>query len=56
MPLINHAGGGSSFAAIIQVTYTKGATCTCELDGTVYTAPTPVATIHLRFIMLEYGL
>ncbi|MBS5690042.1 MAG: hypothetical protein KHW95_07335 [Firmicutes bacterium] len=39
MPLINHAGGGSSFAAIIQVTYTKGATCTCELDGTVYTAP-----------------
>lgn len=39
MPLINHAGGGSSFAAIIQVNYTKGATCTCELDSTVYTAP-----------------
>lgn len=39
MPLINHAGGGSSFAAIIQVTYTAGATCTCELGGTKYTAP-----------------
>lgn len=39
MPLINHAGGGPSFAAIIQVTYTAGATCTCELGGTKYTAP-----------------
>ncbi len=39
MPLINHCNGGSSFAAIIQVDYTKGATCTCSNGGTTYTAP-----------------
>lgn len=39
MPLINHAGGGSSFAAIIQVTYTAGATCTCSNGSKTLTAP-----------------
>lgn len=38
MPLINHAGGGSSFAAIIQVISNKGATCTCSNGGTTLTA------------------
>ena len=48
MPLINHAGGGSSFAAIIQVTYTAGATCTCELGGTKYTAPDTSGTYSFK--------
>lgn len=39
MPLINHAGGGSSFAAIIQVTYNAGATCTCSNGSKTLTAP-----------------
>ncbi len=39
MPLINHCNGGASFAAIIQVAYTKGATCTCSNGSTTYTAP-----------------
>ena len=39
MPLINHAGGGSSFAALIQVTYNAGATCTCSMGGKTLTAP-----------------
>lgn len=38
MPLINHAGGGSSFAAIIQVTYNAGAICTCSNGGRTLTA------------------
>lgn len=39
MPLINHAGGGSSFAALIQVTYNAGATCTCSNGSKTLTAP-----------------
>lgn len=39
MPLINHAGGGSSFAAIIQVTYNAGAICTCSNGSKTLTAP-----------------
>lgn len=38
MPLINHAGGGSSFAAIIQVTYNAGAICTCSNGSRTLTA------------------
>lgn len=38
MPLINHAGGGSSFAALIQVTYNAGAICTCSNGGRTLTA------------------
>ncbi len=30
MPLINHCNGGSSFAAIIQVTHRDNAVCTCS--------------------------
>ena len=48
MPLINRCGGGSSFAAIIQVTYTTGATCTCELGGTKYTAPDTSGTYSFK--------
>lgn len=39
MPLINHAGGGSSFAALIQVTYNAGAICTCSNGSKTLTAP-----------------
>lgn len=39
MPLINHAGGGSLFAAIIQVTYNAGAICTCSNGSKTLTAP-----------------
>ena len=39
MPLINRCGGGSSFAAIIQVTYNAGATCTCSNGSKTLTAP-----------------
>ena len=38
MPLINHCNGGSSFAAIIQVTYNSGAVCTCANGSTTLTA------------------
>lgn len=39
MPLINHCNGGSSFAAVIQVTYNSGAVCTCTNGSTTLTAP-----------------
>lgn len=39
MPLINRCGGGSSFAAVIQVTYNSGAVCTCTNGSTTLTAP-----------------
>lgn len=48
MPLINHCNGGSSFAAIIQVDYTKGATCTCSNGGTTYTAPNTTGSCSFK--------
>lgn len=40
MPLANRcSGGGPSFAAIIYVTYTAGATCTCSKGSETLTAP-----------------
>lgn len=39
MPLINHCNGGSSFTAVIQVTYNSGAVCTCTNGSTTLTAP-----------------
>lgn len=48
MPLINHAGGGSSFAAIIQVTYNAGATCTCSNGSTTLTAPDTSGSVNFK--------
>lgn len=39
MPLINRCGGGSSFAALIQVTYNAEAICTCSNGSKTLTAP-----------------
>lgn len=48
MPLINHAGSGSSFAAIIQVTYNAGATCTCSNGSKTLTAPDTSGTATFK--------
>lgn len=48
MPLINHAGGGSSFAAVIQVTYNPGAVCTCTKGSTTLTAPDTSGSVNFK--------
>ena len=48
MPLINHAGSGSSFVAIIQVTYNAGATCTCSNGSKTLTAPDTSGTATFK--------
>lgn len=53
MPLINHAGGGSSFAAIIQVTYNAGAICTCSNGSKTLTAPDTSGDV--KFIVKSKG-
>ena len=53
MPLINRCGGGSSFAAVIQVTYSSGAVCTCTNGGTTLTAPDTSGSVN--FIVKRKG-
>lgn len=48
MPLINRCGGGSSFAAIIQVTYNSGAVCTCTNGSTTLTAPDTSGSVNFK--------
>lgn len=48
MPLINRCGGGSSFAAIIQVTYNSGAVCTCANGSTTLTAPDTSGSVNFK--------
>ena len=48
MPLINHCNGGSSFAAIIQVTYNSGAVCTCTNGSTTLTAPDTSGSVNFK--------
>lgn len=48
MPLINRCGGGSSFAAIIQVTYNSGAVCTCTNGSTTLTAPDTSGSVDFK--------
>lgn len=48
MPLINRCGGGSSFAAVIQVTYNSGAVCTCTNGGTTLTAPDTSGSVNFK--------
>lgn len=53
MPLINRCGGGSSFAAVIQVTYNSGAVCTCTNGSTTLTAPDTSGSVN--FIVKRKG-
>lgn len=48
MPLINRCGGGSSFAAVIQVTYNSGAVCTCTNGSTTLTAPDTSGSVNFK--------
>lgn len=48
MPLINHCNGGSSFAAVIQVTYNTGAVCTCTNGSTTLTAPDTSGSVNFK--------
>ena len=48
MPLINRCGGGSSFAAVIQVTYNSGAVCTCTNGDTTLTAPDTSGSVNFK--------
>ena len=48
MPLINHVYGGSSFAAFIKVSYTKGAICKCSKDGKTLTAPDTSGSVTFK--------
>ena len=48
MPLINRCGGGSSFAAVIQVTYNSGAVCTCANGSTTLTAPDTSGSVNFK--------
>lgn len=48
MPLINRCGGGSSFAAVIQVTYNTGAVCTCTNGSTTLTAPDTSGSVNFK--------
>ncbi len=48
MPLINHCNGGSSFAAVIQVTYNSGAVCTCTNGSTTLTAPDTSGSVNFK--------
>ena len=48
MPLINRCGGGSSFAAVIQVTYTAGGVCTCQNGSTTLTAPDTSGSVNFK--------
>ena len=48
MPLINRCGGGSSFAAVIQVTYNSGAVCTCANGSTTLTAPDTSGNVNFK--------
>lgn len=49
MPLINRCGGGgSSFAAVIQVTYNSGAVCTCAKGSTTLTAPDTSGSVNFK--------
>ena len=63
MPLINRCGGGgSSFAAVIQVTYTSGGVCTCQNGSTTLTAPDTSGSVNFKVkskgtwtITVEFG-
>lgn len=49
MPLANRCGGGgSSFTAIIKVTYNEGATCTCSKGSKTLTAPDTSGTAYFK--------